>query len=117
MHGRKFLYLDLNLIAIIKQLYGHWHQLYDILDTYSLYLTSFPEDSTGATLLNKPFQCCCLPNFVTDTDTINVLCNQLRKLKFFKKSNDLYSFKQVIKKRHAGWNSICNIHMYVIFRA
>ncbi|RDD46140.1 Prolyl 3-hydroxylase OGFOD1 [Trichoplax sp. H2] len=55
---------------------------------------SFVDDITGATLYNQPFQCCCLPNFLSDTKAVHSLRNQLRKVKFFKKSNDLYSLNQ-----------------------
>ena len=69
---------------------------------------------TSAELLNTPFQCCCLPNFVStvipgsgtgsderlgtefqEGDFLHKLVSELLKLKFYEKNNDLYQFRQV----------------------
>lgn len=67
-------------------------------------------DSSGAFLLNEPFQCCVLPSFIQSSlkDTtlgeegekgafLMRLKNELLRLKFYEKNNDLYQFHQVIK--------------------
>lgn len=68
---------------------------------------------TSAELLSTPFQCCCLPNFVStgagsgtsSNETLGTgiqgdhflhgLVSELLKLKFYEKNNDLYQFRQV----------------------
>ena len=60
--------------------------------------------SSGAKLLSEPFQCCILPNFihedveaseVSETTFLQQLKDELLRLKFYEKSNDLYQFHQV----------------------
>ena len=43
----------------------------------------------------KPFKCCFIPNFISDEEFLKSLEQDLLKLKFFEKSNDLYKFHQV----------------------
>ena len=75
----------------------------------------FP-DSSGAILLNNPFQCCILPNFIHDPQSnyleiatvpgkeegfLLQLKKELLRLKFYEKNNDLYQFHQVSKISNA----------------
>ena len=72
----------------------------------------FLPGSSGAHLLSDPFQCCVLPNFIHDTTSANgnnnddvstlggtgflhQLKDELLRLKFYEKNNDLYQFHQV----------------------
>ena len=65
-------------------------------------------DSSGAELLSEPFQCCILPDFIHDPATtacevskvggagfLQQLKEELLRLKFYEKNNDLYQFHQV----------------------
>lgn len=69
-------------------------------------------DLSGAQLLSEPFQCCILPDFIQDPTTTTVTENaevskvgragflqqlkeELLRLKFYEKNNDLYQFHQV----------------------
>lgn len=79
-----------------------------ILDVQTTYV--FFAGSSGAELLSEPFQCCILPNFILDPATsksakvskfnvtgfLHQLRNELLKLKFYEKNNDLYQFHQVM---------------------
>lgn len=73
---------------------GHMHVLYCILLTCTG--LAIPSVVTGAQLLDKPFQCCILPNFITDeSGFLESLKTELLRLKFYEKNNDLYQFHQV----------------------
>lgn len=54
-------------------------------------------DSSGAELMDWPFQCCVLPSFVSDGDGdfLKSLKAELLGLEFYEKNNDLYQFSQV----------------------
>lgn len=49
----------------------------------------------GLFVYNKPFMCCCLPNFVENESSLADLKDELLDLEFFEKNNDLYKFHQV----------------------
>ena len=60
--------------------------------------------SSGAELLSEPFQCCILPNFIHENAEASKVCgttylqqlkDELLRLKFYEKNNDLYQFHQV----------------------
>jgi hypothetical protein len=50
---------------------------------------------SGAVIYDKPFTCVTLPNFISDEKYFKELKQELLKLNFNEKSNDLYKFKQV----------------------
>ena len=85
-------------------MHGHSSHTYDL----SNIVTS---DSSSGELLSEPFQCCILPDFIIDptatSETAEVsksdraeflhhLKDELLRLKFYEKNNDLYQFHQVI---------------------
>ena len=50
---------------------------------------------SDACVLNAPFTCCVLPDFVRDGSFLTGLKEELLELDFNNKSNDLYKFQQV----------------------
>ena len=56
-----------------------------------------PTDASSAELMERPFQCCVLPDFVDDNsgDFLKGLKAELLGLEFYEKNNDLYQFSQV----------------------
>ncbi|XP_071485533.1 prolyl 3-hydroxylase OGFOD1-like [Diadema antillarum] len=56
--------------------------------------TSERDLGTSASILNEPFTCCILPNFVKENDFLEGLKEELLELNFINKSNDLYKFQQ-----------------------
>ena len=54
-------------------------------------------DTSGVVLYNKPYQLCVLPRFITSADThyLQRLREEVSRLKFVEKNNDLYQFRQV----------------------
>ena len=76
-------------------------------------------DLSGAELLSEPFQCCILPNFIQDPTTtttsesaevikvgganfLQQLKEELLRLKFYEKNNDLYQFHQVYNHQYCS---------------
>lgn len=51
-------------------------------------------NENGCVIHTKPFKCCFIPNFISDEEFLKSLEQDLLKLKFFEKSNDLYKFHQ-----------------------
>ena len=50
----------------------------------------------GSELINSPFPCCVLPNFIQDKDDfLDSLKDEILRLKYYEKDNDLYQFHQV----------------------
>ena len=49
----------------------------------------------GLHLYNEPYPCFVIKDFITDTNFVCKLKNELSELKFFEKSNDLFQFQQV----------------------
>lgn len=56
-----------------------------------------PPAPSGGRVLGTPFRCCVLPDFVVSADegALQQLREELLKLKFHPKNNDLYQFSQV----------------------
>ena len=54
-------------------------------------------DSTGVVLYSHPYQLCVLPQFISsiEEDFLQQLSDEIRRLKFTEKNNDLYQFRQV----------------------
>ncbi|KFM82495.1 2-oxoglutarate and iron-dependent oxygenase domain-containing protein 1, partial [Stegodyphus mimosarum] len=48
----------------------------------------------GAKIVNEPFTCCVLPNFIKSDDYLIKLKNDICRLEMDDKVNDLYQFKQ-----------------------
>ena len=72
--------------------------LYCVYDTLILKTDHFSEGD-GTVLYDHPFQLCVLPHFITsggDSDEFLLnLRQELSRLKFTEKNNDLYQFHQV----------------------
>ena len=60
---------------------------------YDIYLPFL--DSSEIEIIQDPFQCCVIPNFIDDEDYLKELKADLMALEFNEKSNDLYKFQQV----------------------
>ena len=54
-------------------------------------------DIAGVVVYNQPFQLCVLPQFIISDkmDFLRQLTNEILRLKFVEKNNDLYQFRQV----------------------
>ena len=52
--------------------------------------------AAGSELITTPFPCCVLPNFIQDKDGfLDSLKDEILRLKYYEKDNDLYQFRQV----------------------
>ena len=52
--------------------------------------------TTGCEMTTGPFPCCVMPNFIQDDDSfLDNLKDELLRLKYHDKDNDLYQFHQV----------------------
>ena len=79
-------------------MHGAWGSGCNVHDTcYSGYSAVVSSASSGGRILGHPFRCCVMPDFVVPVgeNDLQQLQEELLKLKFHPKSNDLYQFSQV----------------------
>lgn len=79
-----------------------WNQIYT---THYIKLSP-PLDASGAVLYRHPYQLCILPHFISSSnkDYLQQLTDELLRLKFVEKNNDLYQFRQV--RLHFSLNKV-----------
>ena len=71
--------------------------------------------TAGGELLTTPFPCCILPNFIQDNDGfLDSLKDEILRLKYYEKDNDLYQFHQARVCVCVG-GSMCVVHVCYIF--
>ena len=79
-------------------MHGAWGSGYHAYDThYSDYSAAVSTAPSGGRVLGQPFRCCVMPDFVVPVGEgdLQQLQEELLKLKFHPKNNDLYQFSQV----------------------
>ena len=75
-----------------------YHAQHDTHDQRQLFVrVALHAVSSGGRVLGQPFRCCMLPDFVVPVGegALQELREELLKLKFHPKNNDLYQFSQV----------------------
>jgi len=76
--------------------------------------------TTGSEMTIGPFPCCVMPNFIQDDDSfLDNLKDELLRLKYYHKDNDLYQFHQVCLSvcmcvRISGYLLVCTIFCHVL---
>ena len=64
--------------------------------------------SAGSELFATPFPCCVLPNFIQDQDGfLDSLKDDILRLKYYDKDNDLYQF-------HQACVFMCIVHVCIV---
>ena len=89
------------------------------METYSVGVI-FADDGGGTVLYNAPYQLCVLPEFIASMasgteDCLLQLREELSRLKFMEKNNDLYQFRQVYTLQCIGIPyCACLVQMYQV---
>lgn len=82
--------------------------------TINGYSAAVSTASSGGRVLGQPFRCCVMPDFVVPVGegALQQLREELLKLKFHPKNNDLYQFSQVCVCWGIGvrGGSACSVH-------
>ena len=80
--------------SLLNEIINQKHCTHVFLDLSFIFL-----DDESFQIINEPYHCCIIHNFIRDEEFLQQLKSDVLSLEFHEKSNDLYKFQQVCERQ------------------